>query len=270
MRWFLPFAAWYVLWLALIANSAWELAHGDTAFGLPSLGVIFLLLGWTLWRNRLWDRSAEAAARAAVEQLLRERVGADEGAWLCRDSGVWLAAQHRGRLFMSAWTLGRADVDQAAEIAARGRAPITLERYIFARLFPRVPRFIEGAMVTMAGDVDRQRAPEPGLMWLVRLTGLTGTGKGAHAFANTAELAELAEQLRAAEPVTGLGCTVCPPPHSTSPRSGTRLTSQGPRCPSTAATTSAWSTSATAPGGCAGQRPGSATATAGGCSSAGA
>lgn len=200
MRWFLPFAVWYVLCLAQMANSAWELAHGDMAFGVPSMCVVLLLLGWTLWRNWLWDRSAEAAARATVEQLLRERVGADEGAWLCRDSGVRLAARHRRRLLMSAWTLGRADADQADEIAARGRAPMTVERYIFANLFPRVPRFTDGAMVTMAGDVDHLPAREPGLMWVIRLTGLTGKGKGAHAFADTAELVELAGQLRAAEP----------------------------------------------------------------------
>lgn len=200
MRWFLPFSACYVLWLALIANSAWDLADGDAAFALPSLGVFLLLLGWTLWRNWLWGRSAEAAARATVEQLLRERIGADEGAWLCRDSGVRLAAQHRRRLFMSEWTLGRADADQADEIAARGRAPMTIERYTFARLFPRVPRFTDGAMVTKAGDVDHLPAREPGLMWMIRMTGLTGTGKGAHAFADTAELVELARQLRAAEP----------------------------------------------------------------------
>jgi hypothetical protein len=203
MRWFLPFTVWYVLWLALTANSAWELAHGDAAFGLPSLGVILLLLGWTLWSNRLWSRSAEAAARAVVEQALRERAPAGNGphAWLARDGHVRLAAIRRGRFFWAYWYLGRADGDQFGEIIVQGRAPVTVETYVLARLFPRVPRSIAGAMMTAAGDLDHAPRSEPGLMWMVRITGLTGKGKDAHAFADTAELAELAEQLRAADPV---------------------------------------------------------------------
>jgi hypothetical protein len=272
MRWFLPFAAWYVLWLALIANSAWELADGDAAFGLPSLGAIFLLLGWTLWRNRLWGRSAEAAARTAVEQALKERGASGKGphAWLDQDRHIRLAAMRRGRLFWAFWYLGRADEDQFDEIVVQGRAPVTVETYVLPRIFPRVPRFVEGAMMTAGGDLDHVPGSDPGLLWLVRLTGLTGKGKDAHAFADTAELAELAEQLRTAEPVTGLGCTVCPPPRSTSPHSGTRQTCPVLACRSTAATTSARSCFATAHGGCAALGPGSATVTAGACSSAGA
>ena len=202
MRWFLPFAAWYVMWLAQIANSAWELAHGDTAFGLPSLGVIFPLLGWTLWRNRQWSRSPESAARAAVEQVLRERASAGNGTWLDRDGQVRLTAVHRGHLFWASWHLGRTDEKQYDEIDIHGRAPVTIETYMFASIFPHVPRFIGGAMVTSGGDVDHMPRAEPGLMWSVRLTGLTGPGKGAHEFADTAELIELAGQLRAANPVT--------------------------------------------------------------------
>lgn len=201
MRWFLPFATWYLMWLALTANSAWELAHGDAAFGLPSLGVIFLLLGWTLWRNRQWNRSAECAARATVERVLRERASAGEDMWLCRNGCARLTAAHRGHLFWASWDLVRSDDDQFDAIGVHGRAPVTVETYKFARIFPRVPRFVRGAMVTAGGEVDLVPEPEPGLMWMVRMTGLTGTGKGAHAFADTAELAGLAEQLRAADPV---------------------------------------------------------------------
>lgn len=204
MRWFLPFAFWYVLWLAQMANSAWELAYGDTAFGLPSLGVIFPLLAWTLWRNRLWSRSPEAAARAAVEQVLRERAGSGKRPriWVDQDGQVLLTTWRRGRLLWASWYVERADGDQLIAIAAQGRAPLTVEKYMLARCFPRVPRFMSGSMMTAAGDVDHVPDPEPGLMWLVRTTGMTGMGKDAHEFADTAELTELAGQLRAAVPVT--------------------------------------------------------------------
>ena len=201
MRWFLPFTFWYVLWLALIANSAWEIASGDLAFGVPSLCVVLLPLSWTLWRNWRWNRSAECAARAAVEQVLGDRARSGQSTWLHRNGHVRLTAVRRGHLFWASWILGRADEDQLGEIHVHGRAPVTMEAYMFAPVFPRVAHFIEGAMMTAAGEVDRMPAAEPGLMWMVRLTGLTGRGKDAHAFADTAELADLAAQLRAAVPV---------------------------------------------------------------------
>lgn len=192
---FWPYGPWYSAGGWMMTGAAIDAATGYALLTVAAEAVTGLaILAFTAAVHASWRQSPEAPLRATLEALVRERAGT--GAWLNREADVVFMPEVQGPRWMPRiWTLHRADVEQGVEVMEHGRAPVTMDVFRFTAPFSGVMRDINGAMITMADDIDH--GANPG-RWH-RYAGLVRAMRDGSRYARAPELAEVLGQFRDAE-----------------------------------------------------------------------